>query len=284
MLPAPQLDSVLSPGSTPAAALHTAGRPVHFGGILRGEWIKLRSLRSTVWSFSIIVVVQLAFAILMALTMSMPGDGSAAVATNLAVITATLGLVAAQLAIAVQGVLLISGEYSTGQIRSTLTAVPTRLPVLWAKVAVLFLLTFVVGFAAIVIAYLAALPILAGAGIHPDGGDSSLWLRMAGGALYLALTGVIALGIGAITRSVPGGIAATMGLILVLPSVLRLVPAQWATDLMAWLPGVAGQELFFWGNSVLASPFEPWQALLIMLGSGGAVLGTAAVLLMRRDA
>jgi len=259
-----------------------ASGPMRFHGILFGEWIKLRSLRSTAWTFSIIVVVQLVFAVLMALTMTTPAAGSAA--TNLAVITATLGLVAAQLAIAVQGVLLTSGEYSTGQIRSTLTAVPTRLPVLWAKALVFFLLTFAVGFVAILTAYLAALPILSVAGIHPDAGDWALWLRMAGGALYLALTGVIALGIGAVTRSVPGGIAATLGLILVLPSVLQIVPAQWAADLMSWLPGVAGQQLFFWGNSVLASPFEPWQALLVMLAAVTTVVGAAAVLLVRRDA
>lgn len=259
-----------------------AAGPMRFHGILLGEWIKLRSLRSTVWTFSIIVLVQLAFAVLMATTMTTAATGSAA--TNLAVIAATLGLVAAQLAIAVQGVLLTGGEYSTGQIRSSLTAVPTRLPVLWAKALVFFLLTFVAGFVAILTAYLAALPILSSAGIHPDAGDTALWLRMAGGALYLALTGVIALGIGAVTRSVPGGIAATLGVILVLPSVLQLVPAQWAADLMSWLPGVAGQQLFFWGNSVLASPFEPWQALLVMLGAVAAVVGPAAVLLMRRDA
>ena len=107
---------------------------------------------------------------------------------------------------------------------------------------------------------------------------------MAGGALYLALTGVIALGIGALTRSVPGGIAATLGVILVLPSVLRLIPARWAADLMAWLPGVAGQELFFWGHSVLQSPFDPWQALLVMLGAVGIAVAGSAVALVRRDA
>ncbi|WEO77100.1 ABC transporter permease [Cryobacterium sp. SO2] len=279
MIPAPAAETL-----TPA--LPGAAQPVRFTGILRGEWIKLRSLRSTAWTVVIIVVVQLAFAILMALTMTEPADGTATrdAATNVAVISATLGLVAAQLAIAVQGVLLTGGEYSTGQIRSTLTAVPTRLPVLWAKAIVFFVLTFTVGFAAILIAYLAALPILSGVGIRPDAGDPTLWLRMAGGALYLALTGVIAMAIGAITRSVPGGLAATLGLILVLPSVLQLIPAEWATDLMSWLPGVAGQELFFWGNSVLASPFEPWQALLVMLGAVGVVVAGAAVQLVRRDA
>ena len=261
------------------------GSGLSFTGLLRSEWIKLRSVRSTIWSYATVVLISFGMALLMSVSIDfgdspVPADAQATLLAQ----AATFGVFFGQLVVAVLGVLAISGEYSTGMIRSSLTATPRRLPMLAAKAVVLFVCTFVVGVITTVGSYLVAASVLGGKGISASLTDPDLLLPLLGGALYLALVAVFALGVGAILRSSAGGIAAALGIILLLPIVLPMIPAQWATDLMAWLPGVAGQELFFWGNSVLASPFEPWQALLIMLGSGGAVLGTAAVLLMRRDA
>ena len=110
---------------------------VTFPRVLRSEWIKLRSLRSTVWSFAIVIAVSAGLALLMGLGIP-AADGAvpADTQTTLVLQASLFGVFFGQLVIAVLGVLVISGEYSTGMIRSTLTAVPRRLPALWAKAVV----------------------------------------------------------------------------------------------------------------------------------------------------
>jgi ABC-2 type transport system permease protein len=257
------------------------GRSISAGGILRSEWIKLRSLRSTIWSFALMFIIQIAFGVIVALNARIPEGATItpAMVTDNAVNASTIGIFFGQLVIAVLGVLLISGEYSTGQIRSSLTAVPKRLPVLWGKAIVFAVTTFVVAAIGIVVTYFVTIPILAGAGVDANPGDPDLWLRLLGGAGYLVLIGLISLGLGAILRSTAGGIAASLGLLLVLPTILQLIPAEWAKGLVDWLPGSAGQSLFFPGGV-----FEPWQALLVMLGWIAVMFIGAALLLRRRDA
>jgi ABC-2 type transport system permease protein len=271
---------------TPA---ESATRPPHltFPGILRSEWIKLRSLRSTFWSFGIVFVLQIAFGLLIAAAVTSSGSGAgspASVGADLAVTAATLGTVSAQLVISIQAVLLMAGEFSTGMINSSFAAVPRRLPVLWAKTLVFTAVTLVASLAGVVGTFFITLPILRGADYQVDVASGELWLRLFGGGAYLAFIGVIAVGVGAVTRVPAGGIAVTLGALLVLPSVLPLLATTWAGDLISWLPGLAGQELFFWGASPVPSPFEPWQALIIMCGWSALALAAAAVTLTRRDA
>jgi ABC-2 type transport system permease protein len=257
------------------------GRSISAGGILRSEWIKLRSLRSTIWSFAIMFVIQIGFGVIVALNSRVPNGApvTPAMVTENAVSASTIGIFFAQLVVAVLGVLLISGEYSTGQIRSSLTAVPKRLPVLWGKAVVFAVTTFVVAAISIVVTYFVTMPILSDAIGEANPGDPKLWLRLLGGAGYLVLIGLISLGLGAIIRSTAGGIAASLGLLLVLPTLIQFIPADWAKGLSDWLPGSAGQNLFFTGGV-----FEPWQALLVMLGWIAVIFTGAALLLRRRDA
>jgi ABC-2 type transport system permease protein len=261
--------------------IDVTARTISAPGILRSEWIKLRSLRSTVWSFAIVFVIQVGFGLIMALNAHVP---TGAVVTDEMTMSnvvnaATIGLFLGQLVVAVLGVLVISGEYSTGMIRSSLTAVPKRLPVLWGKAIVFAVATAVVAAVSILAALFVTVPILAGSGFAPDLADGTLWLRLLGAVGYVTFIGLISFGIGAILRSTPGGIAASLGLILVLPTILQLIPADWAHSLIDWLPGSAGQNLMYPGGA-----FEAWQALLVMLGWIAVVLTGAALLLRRRDA
>jgi ABC-2 type transport system permease protein len=148
---------------TPRMPASSSRNPVRFSGILRSEWIKLRSLRSTVWSSAALILLSIGLAVLMAATLNsmgsepLPNDAQVVQVSSFPValgqlIVAVLGVL---------GVLVISGEYSTGMIRSTFSAVPRRLPVLWAKGAVLFVSTFVAGLVATTSAYLVGSPILA---------------------------------------------------------------------------------------------------------------------------
>ncbi|SMG29137.1 ABC transporter permease subunit [Agreia pratensis] len=274
------MSTLAQPSLSRSSHIDASNRGLSATGILRSEWIKLRSLRSTWWSFGIIVAIQVGLAVLIALTAVKPtGQLPADAATDAAISTISAGLLFGQLVIAVLGVLVISGEYSTGQIRSSFMAVPSRLPVLAAKAVVFAIATFVVGFASIVVSYLVTMPILAEAGVQANPGDPALWVRLAGAAGYLVLIGLVSFGIGAALRSTPGGIAASLGLLLVVPTVFQLISASWATTLVEWLPSSVGSGLFYWGGT-----FEPWQALLVMLGWVAVFIATAAVLMKRRDA
>ena len=133
---APEDAPVASPSgadATPAASRLSAT------GLIRSEWIKLRSVRSTVWSYALLVAFSLGLAAVMSASLDLQGaDVSQVPAANQAIFVAqasTFGVFFGQLIVAVLGVLSISGEYSTGMIRSTLAAVPTRLPVLAGAVS-----------------------------------------------------------------------------------------------------------------------------------------------------
>ncbi|CAN5141020.1 ABC transporter permease [soil metagenome] len=253
------------------------------GGILRSEWIKLRSLRSTVWSYAVLLVIQIAIGLLITSVAVSRGSGTEAgrllEAPGFAALGATAGVNFGQLVVSVLGVLVISGEYSTGQIRSTFAAVPKRLPVLWAKAAVFGVVTFAVSLVAILLTYLVTWPILSGAGVTSNLFDSDVYLKLLGGAGYLALIGLLALALGAVLRNTAGGIAAALGLLLVVPVIFGLIPADWAHSVSDWLPGNAGASLFQSGGV-----FEWWQGLLILLGWITVVGAAAAVLMKRRDA
>jgi len=274
------MSTLAQPSLARSSHIDASNRGLSATGILRSEWIKLRSLRSTWWSFGIIFAIQIGMAVLFSLTATdrfaqISGDE----ATNAAVSVTTVGLLFGQLVIAVLGVLVISGEYATGQIRSSFMAVPSRLPVLAAKAIVFSIATFVVTLVSIVVAYLVTMPILAGVGVQANPFDGALWLHFLGAVAYLVFIGLVSLGIGAALRSTPGGIAASLGLMLVVPTVFQLIPAAWSTTLAEWLPSSAGRNLYYWGGT-----FEPWQALLVMLGWVAVFITTAAVLMKRRDA
>ncbi len=279
----------MSAATATAPAVRASHQPVsdvrlRFTGILRSEWIKLTTLRSTIWVYAILVVVQIGMGVVLVLATDSlnggpGGPGAGADPNQAAVLPATLGIMLGQLVISVLGVLVISGEYGTGQIRSSLTAVPKRLPVLWAKAIVFAVTSFVVGLVAVFAAYAVTWPMLDARGITSDITDPELWGRLVGGAGYLALIGLLAYFLGAVLRHTAGGIAAALGLLLVVPTVLSFITADWVTVIGQWLPGVVGQSLFF-GSDI----FEPWQAVLVMLGWIAVVAIPAAILIKRRDA
>lgn len=264
-----------------AAPFVASGSGLSFVGILNSEWIKLRTVRSTIWSYATVIVISLGLALLMSSTLTLQGGMQIAEPeqTSWMIQVSTFGIIFGQLVVAVLGVLSISGEYSTGMVRSSLTAVPRRLPVLAAKAIVLFVCTYIVGLVSVVSSYLVASPIMAGKGISTSLTDPDLFLPLLSAALYLSLVAVFSLGLGTILRSSAGGIAAALGVILLLPTVLQLIPADWVADLMPYILSNAGTASF-----VMNGTMEPWQNILVVLGWVAVSLAGAAVLLKRRDA
>ena len=141
------------------------------------------------------------------------------------------------------GVLLISGEYSTGMIRSTFVAVPKRLPVLWAKAIVYAAVTLALMVPAVLIGFFGSQAILRNHHIlelsfsHPGVARTVL-----GGAVYLTLVGVFALGLGAILRNTAGGIATFAAIMFVIPPLLNILPSDWNNAINPYLPSTAGER------------------------------------------
>lgn len=261
-----------------------------FGGIVRSEWIKLRSLRSTVWSFLLLIVVWIGMGFLMSMSMANGmgdelalGDSTAEVQREFILMSATFGAAFGQLIVAVLGVLVISGEYSTGMIRSTLTAVPRRLPAFAAKAIVLFLSTFVVSLASVLISFAVSSMIYGAQGVSASIVDPNVVLSLLGAAFYLGLVSLFALAVGTMLRSSAGGIAAVLGIMLVLPMVLTMIPVDWTQELAPYLFSSAGMNLF--GQSMITEHLDELakNAAIAVAWVVAATAG-ALILLKKRDA
>ncbi|MCK9794892.1 ABC transporter permease [Isoptericola sp. 4D.3] len=272
--------------------------PVTFGRVLRAEWIKFRTLRSTVWTVVITAVVMIGFALMMASLMRLaadtpemaegmnndPGFQSLGMSGTTVI---TLGYSFAQLAVAVLAALIVTNEYSTGMIRSTFAAVPRRLPALWAKLVVIVLTTVVVIALALGVAYLVTLPILDAANLSVDLSDSEQVRALGGCVLYLATVAAFSLAVGALMRHSAGAIFTLVAIFFVLPLIFSIVvaasDAAWTDWVNKLLPSVAGERIISTGPSsdVL---LEPWTGYAVLAGYTVVLLVAAAVTLKRRDA
>ena len=256
-----------------------------FGRLLRAEWTKLRSVRSTPWSLGILVVAAIGLnTLVVALTMSSWHDQSAGSRQDMmANPTGFLGaaLNFAQIPLCVLGVLVITSEYSTGMIRASVLAVPRRTPMLLAKVAVFGVVAFVVG-------EILAFPtfFIAQAIIHKhipvSLGDPGVFRAVFGVGLYLAVLGLFALAVGALVRNTGAAITAVVGFVLVLSNLAGLLPGSLGAHVNAYLPANAG-KLIMSAHQQSSDLLSPWQGFAIFCAWTILLLGAAALLLNRRD-
>jgi ABC-2 type transport system permease protein len=271
------------------AGVGTLPRLPHTGRVTQArvavsEWTKLRSLRSTRWSLLAAILLTIGFPLLFAaVTSSHWGSMSPHERADRHPLDIALaGVNVSQLAVAVLGVLVITGEYSTGMIRASFSAVPKRLPVLWAKTVVFGVVTLLLMVPSVVIAFFASQAILSRHHIlqisfsHPGVARSVI-----GGAAYVVLVGIFALGIGAMLRNTAGGIATFAGIFFVLPPLMNVLPASWNDAISKYLPSEAGRQIFSLTHD--ASSLSPLWGGLLFVGYCAVVLALAAVLLVRRD-
>jgi hypothetical protein len=253
--------------------------------VLRSEWTKFVTLRSTLWSLGIGMLLTLAFPIIFAAVTASHWAGMSPHerADRHPLDIALAGVNVAQLAIAVLGVLVITGEYSTGMIRSTFLAVPKRLPVLWAKLGLYAVVAFVLTLPAVIVSFYASQAILRSHHILQISISTPGVLRtLVGGALYVMGVGIFALAIGAIVRNTAGGIALFVGIFFVIPPLMNIFPLNWNNAISKWLPSEAGRQLFAFHRD--PSRFAQWPSGGIFLGYCVLAIVIAAVLLRRRDA
>ncbi|GGW77622.1 ABC transporter permease [Streptomyces caelestis] len=244
--------------------------------VLRSEWHKFRTLRST-W-ITLIATSALTAAMGAGLGAAYDGTGEGGMDT---VVFILLGTQFAQINLGVLGILATAGEYSTGQIRATMTAVPRRLPVLWSKAAVLAAIAFPLTLLTNLVTFPLAQSFLAGTDQSAALGDPGVLRALAGNAAGLTLLAVLALGIGALVRSVPMAIGAFIGLIMIVPEVLAMLPYDIVDNAVRYFPGKALETLTT--AQPLPGTASPGAALLAMILWTTATLTLAATVLRRRD-
>ena len=280
--------------AAPAVVVHR----VTFGRVLRGEWIKFRTLRSTVWTVVITAVVMVGLALMMAAIMRVAADtpemsegmsqdpGLQAIGLTGTTIV-TFGYSFGALAIGVLASLIVTSEYSTGTVRSTFAAVPRRLPVLWAKLLVIVLATAVVVAVALAIAYVVTAPMLDTAGLSVDLSDGEQVRALVGCVLYLATVAAFALGVGTLMRHSAGAIFTIVAVFFVVPLIFSIVvqasSAAWTDWVNKLLPSVAGERIISRGTPTDAL-LDPWVGYAVLVGYTVVLLVAAAITLKRRDA
>ncbi|WP_327653854.1 ABC transporter permease [Streptomyces sp. NBC_00483] len=245
----------------------------------RMEWIKLRSLRSTMYALLLTVVGMIAMGVVTMANTKAP-QGASKVASFDPTNNVLAGVALGQLIIGVLGVLVISGEYASGTIHSTLAAVPDRRLALAAKAAVFGGLALAIGEVVTFVSFLAGTAALSPGVPHPSLGDPAVLRAVLMSGAYLAMVGLMGLGIGTITRHTASAIGVLVGITYVLPALLA---GTTGTTVAKFFPTmIAGNSLAV--TVPVDGMLSPWAGFGVLCLYTAAFLAVGDRLLARRDA
>jgi len=258
--------------------------PATFGDVLRSEWTKLRSVRSTSWALAVTVVLGIGLGAVISAAAA-HGYARSSVSGKLSwdpTGVSLAGVAIASLAIAVLGVLCISSEYSSGMIRTSLIAVPKRGRVLAAKSLVFAAVTFVVGEATSFAAFFVGQGLISGHAPHATLGDPGVARAVVGAGLYLTVLAVLSVAVGTLLRHPAAAISCVVGVLFVLPGIAQALPDSWRNPVTEFWPTQAGGQL----TSVhpAAHSLQPWPGFGVMCLFVAIVYAIAWTLLDHRDA
>ena len=258
-------------------------RGAGFGDALRSEWTKLRTVRSTFWSLAVAAVLGIGLGALISYAGAdhyshdlglrldwNPTDHS----------LRSLGI--AQLAFAVLGVLIISGEYSSGMIRTSLAAVARRSRMLAAKLSVFGILALLAGELIAFATFFLGQALISGKAPSASISGPHVIRAVVGSGIYLMLLAVLGTAFGTIVRNAAAGIAAIVALLFVLPGIAYALPTSWQRPIEKYWPTNAGQQ--FTTVRPEAHMLGPWSGLAVMVAFVAVALVAAFVMLERRDA
>jgi ABC-2 type transport system permease protein len=276
--------SAITAGATNAPRVARNG-VVTQARVLHSEWAKLWSLRSTRWSIAVAFIAMVVIGVIAsAVDTAHWSTMSQHARLHFDAIDDSLaGVNFAQLAVGVLGVLVITGEYSTGMIRSSFMAVPRRLPVLWAKVSVFSAVTFVLILVGAVIAFF-----ISAAVVHADVSLSisqpHAERAIVGVALVMAVLAVFSVSLGALIRNTAGGIATFAGVFFALPGIVELLGSSFQNSIGPYLPSSAASALYTAHPEADSHLLSPWGGFALFCGYTLATLVAAAYLMRKRDA
>lgn len=267
--------------AAPSATAPT-GRARQFLDVIRSEFYKLRSVRSTFWTLAAAVGFNLVIAGLAAAFIP-PHLSPAEIAKTDAIRLSLAGLHLSQIAIGVLGALIITSEYGTGSIWTTFAAVPQRGVVLAAKTLVFTAAAMFVGLLSSFGAYEVFQAFLSGDQLRSSLSDPGVLRAVCGGGLYLAALGIFGLGLGTILRSSTGAIATLFGILFVPQILIGLLPNSWQSTVGPYLPMQAGSDIFI-ANRPEAGSLGPWVGFTVFTMYAVVALVVGFVLISRRDA
>ena len=266
-----------------APAPVTVAGPVTQVRVIRAEWTKLRALRSTWWCALVAVVL------IVGLSAAIAGSGapykiSAANSAAGGVTISLVGILFAQLMLGMLGVLAFSGEYATGMIRATLAVVPSRLPVLWAKLIVLVGLMLPLSLLAAVAEFFTATALESSRGGSAISlTDPGVLREVIGASVYLAVIAVIGLALGALLRRTAAGLSVFAAVFFVVPIVAAYLPHS-ITGFVPYLPSNAGGAVWGAGKLFGGHQLGPWTGFAVLCAYAVVLTAAAAWRLRRRDA
>jgi len=282
-------------------------------GALASEFTKLRSVRSTYWTLASLFIVSVGIAAI----------AGAAIASNLqsnpankAGMDATQSVLIGffelgQLVIAVLGAMVITSEYSTGMIRTSLTAMPRRGTVYLAKMIVFTVVTLIMSLVTSFVAFFVGQSLLSGSGVAaslfhsttvPTGAQvngnpmnvtffgsytispGTVLTAIVGSALFVTAVALIAYGFGAIIRHTAGAITSAIGLMFVLPIIIQILPNTWRWDIMRFFPDAAGRVLSVTINNQNPHLWSAWPQFGVTLIYAAVLVGVGGYLFVKRDA
>ena len=261
-----------------------AFRAATFADVLRSEWTKLRSVRSTFWALTVTVVLGVGLGAAVSAAAA-HGYAKSSVSDKLSwdpTAVSLDGIAIASLAIAVLGVLFISSEYSSGMIRASLIAVPRRGKLLAAKSLVFAAVTFVVGEATSFGAFFVGQALISGHAPHAALGDAGVARAVIGAGLVLTALAVLSVAVGALLRHPAAAIAAMVAVLFVLPGIVQALPDSWRNPVTEFWPTLAGGQLS--SVHISAHTLQPWPGFGVMCLFVAIVYAIAWTLFDRRDA
>lgn len=255
---------------------------------VRSEFTKLRSVRSTYWITFVLVLASVGWCAVYCLGtvhqwphMSAQ-DRSGFDATQDSILgLALLG----QLVIVVFGALMITSEYSTGMVRTSLTVMPRRGTLYAAKAAVFAAVSLVVAFVASFGTFFLGRILLSSTHVAMSLSQPGVLRSLIVTALFVEACGLIAFGIGALVRNTAAALTLAFGFLILLPQLIRTLPVFLHNDMVRWVPG--GDAINSMTGTIggpIPHTFSAWGELAVIVGYAAILLAAGAVLFSRRDA
>jgi len=314
-----------APGSAPAlrlSALPPATGRAGLGGAIRSEFTKLRSVRSTYWTIGALFVVSVGIAAIagFGIASNLHNNPWNKAGTDAAQASLIAFFELGQLIIAVLGALVITSEYSTGMIRTSLTAMPRRGVVYAAKLIVFGGVALVVSLVTSFVSFFVGQAAMSGSGVSaslfhsvtiprgvnmspPPGGPNSnlppvyhffgtitispgtVLTAIIGSALFVTAVALIAFGLGAIIRHTAGAITSVIGLMFVVPIIIQVaLPDTWRWDIMRFFPDAAGRVLSVTTGQTAEHLWSAWPQFGVTLIYAAVLVGVGGYLFRKRDA
>lgn len=255
-----------------------------FFSLVKSEWIKFRSVRSSVMGFLVFAVLTIGLGVLITSAIRSHWDQTDTLRRAVfdPVSTSLAGTLFAQFAVGALGILVITSEYSSGSIRTSLAAVPRRAHLVLAKLTVLLVSVVVVSEIVVVVAFTIGQSIYSGVVPTASLATSGILRAVLFAGLYLTLLSLLGFGIGLLLRSTASSIISYTVLLLVAPLILFALPTSWQNDIGKYLPSNLGGSMM--ATSTPANSFGWATATLLLFVYVVIVITVGTVVMNRRDA